>query len=60
MEKVEESQIQTCLGRLGVQICDTNILIHGDALKEETLVERAVGGIVCRISSLVFSRLLRY
>jgi hypothetical protein len=54
------SQIQTCLGQLGVQICDTNILIHGDALKEETLVERAVGGIVCRISSLVFSRLLRY
>lgn len=52
--------IQICLGRLGVQICDTKILIRGDALKEGTLVERAVGGITCRISSLVFSKLLRY
>ncbi len=52
--------IQICLGQLGVQICDAKIIIHGDALKEGTLVERVVGGIVCRISSLVFSRLLRY
>ena len=58
--KEEVNLIQTCLGQLGVQICDTNILIHGDALKEGTLVERAVGGITCRISSLVFNKLLRY